>query len=172
MAKRFDKVRFGITIVLITLLVAIVLIITVNMAKSELSFFNKVQQNSQVKISQNVLSILNGKYDSLNVEYISCIYGDVDDEGIIYINDVTFPEVVEEDRDHVKFIPCQKGFKYLGTIHSHTGYNVNYCELSKTDIYTFGSDKEAVIIGVQCDIDRFGLFLPYYWQKSLKWSVK
>lgn len=124
--------------------------------KSEITYTNV----SIVNVPERFVNIWNDRYESENTEFIYCLYGSSNENGFT-ITEIETTEVIAKEEDSITFMSCHKNKKYLGNIHSHPQPEERYlkstCDLSKQDIYTFGSDKQ-LITGVICGENKFAVY--------------
>lgn len=125
--------------------------------------------SSNVYLSEVNMEILNTRYESDSLEFIYCLYGDVNEDGY-YIEELKSTDVISASDDVISYVPCSRTKHYLGTIHSHPQpENPRYystCDLSDQDLFTFGAEGET-LTGVICGRDKLAIYGVESFSESL-----
>lgn len=116
---------------------------------------------STVYIPENYINIWNDRYESENTEFIYCLYGEPYQDNGYVVTEIKTTEVISKEEDSITYMKCDRNKRYLGNIHSHPQPESRYlratCELSKQDIYTFGSEQQ-VLTGVICGENKIAIY--------------
>ena len=114
-----------------------------------------------VYVPENYIEIWNDRYESEDTEFIYCLYGaSYEDDGYV-VTEMTTTDVIKTDEESITYTKCDRNREYLGNIHSHPQPDERYlratCDLSKQDIYTFGSEAQ-ILTGVICGENKIALY--------------
>jgi len=120
------------------------------------------KQEPVIIISQSVIDNLNTAYEDSRTEFVYCLQGSRNNQEY-KIESYYEPKVINASENEVISARC--GYNTLGTIHPH--FNSDYCRLSNTDSYTFGS-TQLPLTGVMCGKDKFVFFTPNDLEKPVE----
>lgn len=119
-----------------------------------------VFQERIIEIPQNIIDDFNNIYESNPEETTRCLRGEKTLEGW-KITNIYEPEILNTQVNTMKYIACGSDKKYadvIGTWHIHPK---GICELSDSDMFSFGGDYYQYGLElslIQCATDKLGIF--------------
>lgn len=163
-------------VAIVSALISLMLLFNVDLGSITGGFYYNsidVTNKTTVYMSKTHVDILNTRYTSESSEFLYCLYG-YSENSSFFIQDMRSTKIYSHNETRIEYESCSRDKGYLGTLHSHPqpdhiGYRAT-CELSSTDIYTFGSDQSP-LTGVMCGRNQIAFYTPQNFDESLTVKV-
>lgn len=140
-----------------------------------------VFSEKKLLVSDYIINQFNAEYNSNEDETVLCLIGERILEGWRITNTYK-PTIINTSLSSMEYESCGSNSAYKNVVGFWHNHNQGLCELSDSDMFSFGGDyyKYGIELAiVQCDSDRMGIFTKdvinnegyTFEQDSLKYEV-